>query len=957
MSRFAVFCAFWALLGVGCAREVPALPLAPVALFEGRVENGQLVYLRTTPVAASTSSTEQGLSVVPEDRNGVRGTSDIDAAVELTTENGNGFPAPTLTPDGCGAGIDAFDVFAGLRNFHDVDLGSVHIEILSLSGDSDDHSLCNSDAPSPNLLVDGTTPLDDTLGLIRYGHDERDANGFATAPTAGLVPRPFGADTTARARRWRFRNGGGSFGFRGRVLANRCDDDCTPGVAINEGPGAPVGSRPFPTVNGTVLAVVEGDGVVYLGGSFTTVNPRTTAAIFTAKNSAQTGTLLSTHPDLEGGVVDSVVGDGAGGFYVGGTFTTVDGTNRPRLVHVLSSGAVDTTFTPATSTTGTISALALDAARNTLWVGRTAAPFLAVVSATTGAEAGLTLTAPGDEVHDILVSGTDVFIAGQFENYGGNGNRDKLARLSAVNGSVNGATYNGITTGSDVEVSCIARQGDTIYVGGDFQSPRNRAAAFPVNGGNRTNWNPNLNGQVFAIATTSSDVYLGGNFTTLANGNEPRQRVAATALAGGTVRAWSPNPNGSVVNSLVVDGGDVYVVGDFTTIAGQTRNQVAVVDGNVGSGTPTVRGYAPFTSAGTTRQIALSGSTVAIGGDEQSFEGAAIARLAAVDLATMQFLPIDANIADGEVRTLHLSGGRLYAGGTFTSVGGETHNRAVAFVPETLAVDPTFDIDMGGFTFFVVIATGHVNDIATTDDHVYFAGDFSSVNGTTQVRFARTDLNGVLDETYFPSALGFAGFQLRTTNIPNSAANAVSLVANGDAYFGGSFTNLGNQTAAGNRLVRLTTTGAVAQNLNADGAVNTLVASPNGREIYVGGTFDNVAGSPRNRIAAIEVASNALTALNPGGFDGTVLTMDLRGHSLVLGGTFGAPFSGAAAVDVDAGSIVTDFSPLTVTTGAVRAVGFVGNSVVIGGDFSGTVDVAGDPAGTPRLNTAMVFAE
>ena len=182
--------------------------------------------------------------------------------------------------------------------------------------------------------------------------------------------------------------------------------------------------------------------------------------------------------------------------------------------------------------------------------------------------------------------------------------------------------------------------------------------------------------------------------------------------------------------------------------------------------------------------------------------------------------------------------------------------------------------------------------------------------------------------------------------------------AGGEVFVGGGFLELGDQNPAGSRLVRLNgTNGDLVQNFAPGAAVQALHVSPDGKTVYAAGTFTSILGQNRNRVAAIDVATNTLTPLDPGGFNGSILGMDLSGHSLVVGGTFTTPSTNVAAIDLDGGTVVSSFSPLSLGTGSVRAITFAGNGIVFGGDFNSTVDVAGDPVGTPRINNAMVFAE
>src|SRR4051794_32320081 len=90
-------------------------------------------------------------------------------------------------------------------------------------------------------------------------------------------------------------------------------------------PATAVASLPSPGVsagtlvaNGSVRALAHADGTTYLGGDFTRLGPRTGAGAALDRD----GALVAGFPEIAGGEVRSAVGDGAGGWYVGGDFTT-----------------------------------------------------------------------------------------------------------------------------------------------------------------------------------------------------------------------------------------------------------------------------------------------------------------------------------------------------------------------------------------------------------------------------------------------------------------------------------------------------------------------------------------------------------------------------------------------------------------------------------------------------------
>jgi hypothetical protein len=101
-----------------------------------------------------------------------------------------------------------------------------------------------------------------------------------------------------------------------------------------------------------------------------------------------------------------------------------------------------------------------------------------------------------------------------------------------------------------------------------------RAAAFDTATGGLLSWNPNVNGEVRALAVAGQTVYLGGGFTTV--GGLTRRRLAAVNASSGQPTSWNPNPSAKV-NALATDGLTVWLGGTFTSVGGNSRLRLAAV--------------------------------------------------------------------------------------------------------------------------------------------------------------------------------------------------------------------------------------------------------------------------------------------------------------------------------------------------------------------------------------------
>src|SRR6478672_10994183 len=93
--------------------------------------------------------------------------------------------------------------------------------------------------------------------------------------------------------------------------------------------------------NGSVESVALEGNTLYLAGSFTRMARRTGSLL--AVDPA-TGATLAGLPAVGGGGISAVEPDGAGGWFIGGSFTSVAGAPRDGLAHVRSDGSVDPVF-------------------------------------------------------------------------------------------------------------------------------------------------------------------------------------------------------------------------------------------------------------------------------------------------------------------------------------------------------------------------------------------------------------------------------------------------------------------------------------------------------------------------------------------------------------------------------------------------------------------------------------
>ncbi len=581
-------------------------------------------------------------------------------------------------------------------------------------------------------------------------------------------------------------------------------------------------------------------------------------------------------------------------------------------------------------------------------------------------------------------------------------------------------------------VQALAFSGATVYAGGSFTeiggSSREHVAAIcavatcegEVAAGNATAWNPKANGVVETLVLTATTVYAGGSFTEI--GGSSREHVAAICavatcegeVAAGNATAWNPKANGAV-DALVVSGATVYAGGTFTEIGGSLRERVAAIcattncEGEVAAGKATA--WNPELVGTVVLALAISGSTVYLGGEFTKAGGAARKDIAAVCAVAKCEGVIAVGKAtawkpnsNAKVQALTVSDTNVYAAGAFTEVAAakrnyvaelnasgtvkaEGWNPAANSVVDAVAVDSTTVTayiggslsSVGGearenlaalnssneVTPWNPGANKAVNTLTVSGATVYAGGEFTTIGGE-----ARKDLAAICATAKCEGEVA-AGKATAWNPEANGAVDAI-VVSGSTVYIGGAFTKFGTETTR-ERIAAICATAkcegevaagkATAWNPVANKAVNTLVVF--GSLVYAGGEFTKLGGAPRERIGAVcatakcegEVAAGKATAWNPKA-NGNVEALAISGSTIDAGGIFtevgGSTREHIAAVCATAkceGEVAagkaTAWNPKA--NGNVEALAISGSTIYAGGIFT-------EVGGSTREHIAAVCA-
>ncbi len=291
-------------------------------------------------------------------------------------------------------------------------------------------------------------------------------------------------------------------------------------------------------------------------------------------------------------------------------------------------------------------------------------------------------------------------------------------------------------------------------------------------------------GPVMAIAGSDTNIYIGGffaeaggltvNYVTRWNGRRFFSLQGGTS--GGLQVVIGPS---AMVMAMAMHGNDLYIGGNFITAGGDTCNGIAKWDGSDWSALP------GGGVDGLVEALEIEGDYLYAGGVfRYTKSGLEISRIGRYNLVTNVWEALGVglgtdteNFHAGHVRALEVSGGMVYAGGSFDSAGtekvmhiaqwnGTTWNGmgggflngglapnvdvikvigsyvyaggAIASSPSN--TEPLYNVARWNGSMWLPIGTGAdggVNDILADGDDIYFAGAFQTIDGDSGVHVVR----------------------------------------------------------------------------------------------------------------------------------------------------------------------------------------------------------------------------
>jgi hypothetical protein len=332
-------------------------------------------------------------------------------------------------------------------------------------------------------------------------------------------------------------------------------------------------------MNDRVYALAVSGTNVYAGGRFTMAGGKPVGYIAKWDGNSWTGLGSGLNSWVRALAVSGT------NLYAGGDFTTAGGITANRIAKWDGSN-----WSALRSGVGNYNVSVLAVSGSNVYVGGSFSVVDGLTSAHNIAKwngsswsalgSGTGGTDPSPEVLSLAVSGSDLYVGGDFTTAGGNP-ANHIAKWNGTSWSALGA---GMGSGNAISVYAIVVSGTNLFAGGIFTTAGATNGAADVARWNGSSWSSlgvgmsvstNYYPSVYALATHGNDLYAGGDFTKA--GGVVTNRNLANRIAKWDGTNWAALGSGMNTNvfTLAVSGDDLYAAGEFTTAGGKAAACVA----------------------------------------------------------------------------------------------------------------------------------------------------------------------------------------------------------------------------------------------------------------------------------------------------------------------------------------------------------------------------------------------
>jgi hypothetical protein len=465
----------------------------------------------------------------------------------------------------------------------------------------------------------------------------------------------------------------------------------------------------------------------------------------------------------------------------------------------------------------------------------------------------------------------------------------------------------------------------------------------------------------------------------------------------------------SAVYTAVTDGTSIYLGGTFNRKIIKVNNS-GVVDSSFSDNLDITPGVLTSNSGfnGQVNTIVLDGSDLYVGGNFTAFKGVAnnankIAKLSTLGIFDTSFsdnLDVisgtkDNNTSgflDGNVRTICKIGNDLYVGGGFTRFKSTQPNaKKIAKINIFGVFDTVFsdnlDVVPGTKNSTTSGFNNEVYKIITDEVNLYVVGQFTKIKSNTSSPFnaagiAKLDLNGVFNTTFSDNLDLIPGTKTFTSGFTkNSGISTVNdiVLDNNDLFIVGDMQSFKGILNNARGLAKLSTSGVFdtgfSDNLDLVPGVKTITSGfatsssvilMQNNSLYLGGYFDSFKNSSNKSIIKISKSAGIENFLGYSqyGFGDTIsaVAIDNDGNRYIGGYTnyltYNGRISGSIIKILPNGEVDETFlSNITNNgfDGTVRDILVVDNNLYAVGNFTSFNGIANNAKGIAKFSTSGIF--
>ncbi|MBL9118210.1 MAG: putative Ig domain-containing protein [Verrucomicrobiaceae bacterium] len=521
-------------------------------------------------------------------------------------------------------------------------------------------------------------------------------------------------------------------------------------------------------------------------------------------------------------------------------------------------------------------------------IGEVAAEGIARYNKTTGQWSPLGTGFSSGWGNALLIDGDYLYVTGIFTGV------DGVSAARIARWHIPTSTWSAIgsgLTGSSANGHALLKHGSEIYIGGEFTT------GGGVTSQNVIKWNPTTNvwtamgdgvgstesfTRVFSLAASGTDVFVGGGFTKVTSvvGSDSFTRnIVRWDTATSTYHQLGGGVGGGVYDMLV-DGSDLYVVGDFS-YAGSASLAEGVARWN-GTAWSVVGGPIsgrPGADERSVSKIVKVGSDYYISGLFEAANGVDANSIARWNGSTWSALGL--GLAGGGNSLLLRSNGQLWVGGRFDCAGNVGARGLASWNPSTA----TWNSVVTGKGF-----GKRVHAMLETDDHIYVGGGFNAAGDVPANGVAR-----LVKATHQWEAVGgelISRRSMRGTSVvggsilfvQTNSVNALALVGS-TLYAAGGFGTWSGGPAGHVARWNGATWEALGTGLNNTTGSIVYSMAVDGSQLYVGGLFETAGGQPAANVARWNTSTSTWSALGDG-VNGTIFSLRYYNGVLYAGGNF-----------------------------------------------------------------------